>query len=151
MNSNGIPVMIEMTTIIKDGSQKDTNSFSTKGHMFEKGRAVFLRFLEPIEGDEAETVQTVKIQGNEMTVLRKGAISMNQRFIPGTTTEGMYQSPYGPMAMRTKTKDVLFDWNERTGNSVGSGMIRLRYSLQLQGSKAGDYDMRVKIKEDEMQ
>ena len=140
----GLPVTVIMKTTVKDGPQKNINNIKAEGQLFQKGPAVFLRFEEPAE-DGKKTIQTLKVKPNEMTVIRKGAITMNQRFIAGIETEGMYQSPYGPMSMTTKTKQVDYKWDEANK----TGKLRLRYTLHLQGSKAGDYDMQVTIKEAE--
>ncbi|MDQ0257395.1 uncharacterized beta-barrel protein YwiB (DUF1934 family) [Evansella vedderi] len=141
--TRGIPVAIHMETTIRDGVHKESNELSATGLLFKRGVTTFVRFEEPVEDDGRATMQTLKIQENEMSVSRKGALTMNQRFIPGTVTEGMFHSPYGQMAMRTDTKDMDFQWNEL----LKVGTLRLRYSLHLQGSIAGDYDMHVTIRE----
>ncbi|MFA9559911.1 DUF1934 domain-containing protein [Evansella sp. AB-rgal1] len=149
-STKGLPVSIHMKTTIRDGSQRETNTITADGQFYEKGDTTFIRFQEPPletntadNSDEPITMQTLKIQKDEMTVLRKGAISMSQRFLPGVTTEGVYQSSFGHMPMTTKTKEVTFQWNK----IKREGSLVLRYSLHLQGAKAGEYDMRVTIKE----
>ncbi|MDG5787371.1 DUF1934 domain-containing protein [Evansella sp. AB-P1] len=143
-STKGKPIQIKMKTTIRDGSQKDTTELNAKGHIFHKGSAMFLRFQEPLqEGQNKTTMQTMKIQKNELIVLRKGAVTMNQRFVSGISTEGTYQSPFGIMTMETKTKEIVFNWD----NEKHQGSLKLRYSLRLQGSKAGNYEMQVKFKE----
>ncbi|TMW72126.1 DUF1934 domain-containing protein [Alteribacter natronophilus] len=140
----GLPVQINMTTEVRDQGQKDTNTMEAAGRLIAKGDTTYLRFEEPQQEGLEPTNQTVKIQQGEMTVIRKGAVNMNQRFITGVKTEGTYQSPYGPMRMLTDTKNVRFLWDE----TENKGEIRLTYSLILQGQSAGEYDMRVTVKEE---
>ncbi|WP_157812085.1 DUF1934 domain-containing protein [Alteribacter populi] len=143
----GLAVHINMKTKIQDQGHSDTNTINTMGRMLTKGDITYLRFEEPQEEGESveRTMQTVKIQQGEMTVIRKGAMNMNQRFVSGVETEGTYQSPYGPMRMRTNTKNVRFLWDETSKQ----GEIQLQYSLTLQGDYAGEYDMRVSLKEEQ--
>ncbi|UCZ53064.1 DUF1934 domain-containing protein [Bacillus shivajii] len=144
MSSIGRPVTITMNTTIRDGKEKETNEFCVDGQIIEKGSSVYLKFIEPKQDEDYEaTTQTVKIQDNEMRVIRKGAFSMNQRFIAGTTTEGVYNSPLGAMSMLTKTDEVSFHWDEKEAE----GAIRLTYTLEIQGENTGEYDLRVNIKE----
>ncbi|WP_096185916.1 DUF1934 domain-containing protein [Evansella halocellulosilytica] len=144
MSSIGRPVTITMNTTIRDGNAQDTNEIHTEGRFIQKGSSTYLKFTEPTEDEEIDvTTQTVKIQANEMRVMRSGGVSMNQRFIPGVTTEGIYHSPLGAMTMRTTTDHVSFQWNEEERQ----GAIRLTYSLEMQGEPTGTYDLRVKIKE----
>ncbi|MBU9714891.1 DUF1934 domain-containing protein [Evansella tamaricis] len=147
-------VTIEMTTTIKDGPQSNTNVIHAKGELIRKGATTFIRFEEPSLSSSAEemssqetmsTTQIIKIDQQEISVSRKGAVSMNQRFIQGKTTEGMYQSPYGKMAMRTNTKEATYSWDP----DHKQGIIGLNYNLHLQGENAGDYIIHVKLKEDE--
>ncbi|PYZ96128.1 hypothetical protein CR205_17325 [Alteribacter lacisalsi] len=144
----GLPVHIHMKTEVRDQGQKDTNALQASGRLISKGDITYLRFEEPRqEGIEEATMQTVKIQQGEMMVIRKGAVNMNQRFVTGVVTEGTYQSPYGPMRMLTDTKHVRFLWDE----TANQGEIRLTYTLTLQGQTAGEYDMRVTVKEEHEQ
>ncbi|ADU32351.1 DUF1934 domain-containing protein [Evansella cellulosilytica] len=141
---NSIPVEIQMKTTIRDGNQQDTSVMKSTGHLIQKSLSTFLRFEEPNEENEKQlTMQTVKIQNGEVTVIRKGAVTMNQRFIPGIETEGMYHSKFGSLLMITKTNKADFQWDDVNSE----GQLHLTYTLTLQGAKAGDYEMRVSIKE----
>ncbi|MCE7792427.1 DUF1934 domain-containing protein [Salipaludibacillus sp. CUR1] len=144
MSSSGLPVTIHMRTTIKDGRRKEVHSMEASGELFHRGGMTVIRFSEPKEeNDTQSTIQTVKLHRGQMSVQRKGAITMNQRFIPGRETEGMYHSPYGPMDMRTDTSEVDYEWDSQ----ALEGFIDLRYALVMQGSKTGNYHMHVKIKE----
>ncbi|PYZ91590.1 hypothetical protein CR194_18315 [Salipaludibacillus keqinensis] len=144
MSSSGLPVSVQMKTTIKDGKRKEIHTMEATGNLYQRGELTVLRFSEPKEeNDEASTTQTVKLNRGEMSVQRKGAITMNQRFVPGIETEGMYHSQFGPMSMLTDTSEVNYNWDKE----AREGWIALRYTLVLQGSQTGNYDMYVKIKE----
>jgi uncharacterized beta-barrel protein YwiB (DUF1934 family) len=144
MPSTGSTVLITIHTTVKDGKRKEVHKMEASGRLFQRGHILVLRFTEPREeGQERTTDQTIKLSDGQMLVQRKGAITMNQRFIPGTETEGTYHSLYGPLAMRTSTSEVTYDWDE----IAGEGDIHLRYGLVMQGASTGSYHMHVEIKE----
>lgn len=133
-----------MKTTIKDGKRKEIHTMEATGELFQRGDLTVLRFSEPKEeNQEQTTTQTVRLSRDGMTVQRKGAITMNQRFLPGVKTEGMYHSAFGPMSMLTDTSKVDYNWDQETLE----GYIVLQYDLELHGSDTGNYDMYVKIKE----
>ncbi|MBB5174124.1 DUF1934 domain-containing protein [Texcoconibacillus texcoconensis] len=138
-----VPVKIEMKTVIHDEGRQHTNRWFAAGELFEKSSGLFLRFDEQTD-DNASIRQTIKAQTGEMTVIRNGDVEMKQRFISNQETEGMYQSPYGPLSMVTKTKHVDVEWDpvQKTGS------LHVGYELFLQGQEAGYHDMQVKIKEE---
>lgn len=143
MSLNGRAVNIEMKTTIKDGKRKEIHTMEATGELLQRGKLTVLRFSEPKDEDQEQTTtQTVRLSLDGMTVQRKGAITMNQRFLPGVTTEGMYHSAFGPMSMRTDTTKVDYNWDQDTLE----GYIVLKYNLELNGSDTGNYDMYVKIK-----
>ncbi|MCR6108266.1 DUF1934 domain-containing protein [Salipaludibacillus agaradhaerens] len=144
MPSTGSTVLITIHTTVKDGKRKEVHKMEASGRLFQRGHILVLRFTEPREeGQERTTDQTIKLSDGQMLVQRKGAITMNQRFIPGTETEGTYHSLYGPLAMRTSTSEVTYEWDE----IAGEGDIHLRYGLVMQGASTGSYHMHVEFKE----
>ncbi|RKL67961.1 hypothetical protein CR203_05505 [Salipaludibacillus neizhouensis] len=144
MSSNGVNVTVNVKTTIRDGKAKEVHQMAAEGQLFQRGQQTVLRFNEPKEEEkDKQTVQTVKLHKGEMSVLRKGGISMNQRFIPGQKTEGIYHSPFGPMSMSTDTKEFDYHWDEQELE----GYIDLRYKLIMQSSNTGNYHMHVSIKE----
>ncbi|SDZ44628.1 Uncharacterized beta-barrel protein YwiB, DUF1934 family [Evansella caseinilytica] len=150
----GTPVTIHMkTTVYHGGNHEETNAISTDGQLFTQGQTTYLRFQEPPEMNGSQdksaasvtappTIQLIKIRQGEISVSRKGAVSMKQRFIPGLSTEGMYHSPHGPLAMKTKTKSLEFIRD--TERSTWT--LQLRYTLHLQEVYAGEFDIRITIK-----
>lgn len=138
----GLQVKIHMSTTINDRGKIEKNTFSAIGQVFHKGTSTYIMFDEPSQTDQV-TKQTVRIQEDRFTVIRNGAISMNQQFIEGKETEGTFRAPYGVFAMRTKTKQLSFQWDEQRGE----GVAKLRYTLQLQNEHAGEYDLKLTLKE----
>lgn len=141
--TNGMHVNIKLSTRINAHGKMEENSFTTIGQIFYKGTSTYIKFDEPSANREDLTKQTIRFQQDHFTVIRNGAVSMNQQFVLGKETKGLFRSPYGVMEMKTKTKELSFHWDEEIGEGIG----RIRYILYLQNEHAGEYDLKLTIKE----
>ncbi|AOM81526.1 DUF1934 domain-containing protein [Salisediminibacterium beveridgei] len=136
-------VAIRMVTHISDGDRREKHTMDAVGQLMTGSGLLVLRFEEPSETDDIPTSQHIKCTGTEMTVRRHGQISMNQRFVEGVTTEGVYQTPEIRMPMETTTRHLTHEWDTHEQK----GEIQLSYDLVLQGEATGRYDMTIKIEE----
>ncbi len=139
-----IPIEVELHTKITESGTTEDSSLSSSGTLYRKNDAVYLRYEEVInEADKVNT--TIKIQNDEITIIRQGAVSMRQRFIPGAEKEGTYGSPYGPIQIATRTEKVDFDWNE----AELKGHLSMEYQVLFQGEEAGYHQMLIKLRGEE--
>ncbi|WP_408008672.1 DUF1934 domain-containing protein [Pseudalkalibacillus sp. A8] len=139
-----IPVEVDLHTKIIDSGATEDSKLSSNGTLYRKNGAVYLRYEEMInEKDKVNT--TIKILTDEITIIRQGAVSMRQRFSPGTEKEGTYESPYGPIQISTKTDKIDFDWNE----TVQKGYLSMDYQVLFQGEEAGYHQMLIKLRGEE--
>lgn len=130
--SDKIPVVIDLTSTVENGSEEETTHNRVKGDLLSKGQATYIRYNEQTE-DEESVRNVVKITEEEMVILRNGPVSMNQRFREGQTTEGHYGTQFGNMHMETVTERM----DMTKGLAQGAGKIILEYRLKLQGNKLG--------------
>lgn len=137
-------VSIRIVTLITDGDRQEKHTMEAFGRMIYISDVLVLRFQEPYEEGDAPTSQQIKCTDQEMTVRRQGRVTMNQRFVEGVTTEGVYETPEVRMPMETTTKKLKHDWN----TEQLEGEIRLSYDLMLQGEATGRYDMTIYIEEE---
>lgn len=137
-----IPVVIDLATEVNDGSRKETTNNQVEGSLITKGNATYIRYIEQV--DDADYVRNViKLTGEDVTIIRNGAVSMNQRFREGQTTQGEYGTPFGTMRMETETKEVVYHWKPRHGR----GRMSLCYRLALQGRDLGTVTLMLAIRE----
>ncbi|HET7578803.1 MAG TPA: DUF1934 domain-containing protein [Bacillales bacterium] len=130
--SDKIPVVIDLTSTVENGSEEETTHNQVKGDLLSKGQATYIRYNEQTE-DEESVRNVVKITEEEMVILRNGPVSMNQRFREGQTTEGHYGTQFGNMHMETATERMAFTREP----DQGTGEIVLEYQLKLQGNELG--------------
>lgn len=135
------PVNVNLTSEIELNDTTEKTTLITSGQLYHKKNADYLHYEEIIE--EIGSVKTIiKIKQEGAVIMRSGAVSMSQTFLLQQTTEGTYQSPYGPLSMKTTTETIDYQWSERSLQ----GEFQLNYQLNLQGEHAGTYQINIKLK-----
>ncbi|CAM3769875.1 DUF1934 domain-containing protein [Alkalicoccus chagannorensis] len=144
MTQNKMDVDISIQTTIRDGGQRERHTMETNGELIWRGGLLALQFDEPVEeGEPQGTSQVMQLRDGRLSVKRKGAVQMDQRFVEGEKTRGMFTSQAGPMQMETDTKELQYDWDDMQSR----GTILLVYVLRLAGQKTGTYTMKVTFEE----
>ena len=103
-----------------------------------------VRFAERRDGCLHGTT-TLKVTDDQLTVIRRGEVTMRQVFKPSRETSGRLRHPYGTMAMRTCTDTLQRDVSE------DGWAVSWRYRLQLDGAETGSYTITVTIKPRQME
>ncbi|HET7521934.1 MAG TPA: DUF1934 domain-containing protein [Bacillales bacterium] len=140
--SEKIPVVIDLMTKVIDGTRKETTNHRLEGTLISKGTSTYIRYIEQTE-DTGRVRNVVKMAGNEVTIIRNGAVSMHQQFQKGQVTQGNYGTPFGTMHMETATKRLDYHWKPEEGN----GKLELTYQLKLQGRDLGRVTFMLTIRE----
>src|SRR5690606_2509947 len=96
-------------------------------------------FKESSGSGEMKTI--VKIEPNQVTIQRNGALNMRQQLVAGRKTEGIYLTPYGRMALETKTKTIQFAWDK--GKRIGK--LQVVYDLWMQRNYTGCYNVTIQM------
>lgn len=123
--SESTPIQLTVLSEIHNGKddEKETIEVKTTGEYVQKGKTLYIRYEEEHELGFVKT--TVKIAGNEVVVMRSGAVAMKQRFSEGMVTLTDYSTPFGKLQLETKTKSLTIDTNELEGKLV------ILYDLQI--------------------
>lgn len=139
MNEMKRQVQIRLHTA-HDGERQ---TLKAKGHVYLKGQHTYIRYEEPATEQHGAVTTTIKIADREVTVIRHGAVKSEQRFAPGMSTRGFYETPQAtfPLETRTKTLDISL-----TG---GIGYAEWSYTLLVGGAEAGRFRLRLVVQEDE--
>ncbi|MED1556660.1 DUF1934 domain-containing protein [Bacillus paramycoides] len=137
----GLPVHVHFVTEIREGARKETVAFEANGQYYVKGQGTYVTFQEPNEQGEVKTI--IKIQDEQVLIMRSGTISMRQTHVKGEWTTGTYTSELGTFALQTKTDNVLFKWSDEKKK----GQLFLTYALLLSEQEAGRYTITINLKE----
>lgn len=137
----GLPVHVHFVTEIREGARKETVAFEANGQYYVKGQGTYVTFQEPNEQGEVKTI--IKIQDEQVLIMRSGAVSMRQTHVKGEWKTGTYTSELGTFALQTKTDNVLFKWSDEKKK----GQLFLTYALLLSEQEAGRYTITINLKE----
>ncbi|WP_027408059.1 DUF1934 domain-containing protein [Anoxybacteroides tepidamans] len=140
--TSGTPIRLKHVTDIRDGNRKETIVFEADGLYYVKGDVSYLTFEESQEIGKVKTI--VKIAQDEVTVLRSGAVHMRHVFRKNAETEGNYRTPFGAWAMKTKTNNIEYCYNEKTKK----GQLFLSYILQMQNERVGRHAVTITFREE---
>lgn len=86
------------------------------------------------------TKTTLKIKGDKVVLHREGTTSTKMEFQKDNTQVALYNTPYGMLELKTSTKELDLDVNEKGGN------ISIKYHLIAGGQEPIKTNLDVKIK-----
>ena len=89
------------------------------------------------------TKTTLKIKGDKVVLHREGTTSTKMEFQKDNTQVALYNTPYGMLELKTSTKELDLDVNEKGGN------ISIKYHLIAGGQEPikTNLDMKIKVEE----
>ncbi|WP_415339258.1 DUF1934 domain-containing protein [Clostridium perfringens] len=86
------------------------------------------------------TKTTLKIKGDKVVLHREGTTSTKMEFQKDNTQVALYNTPYGMLELKTSTKELDLDVNEKGGN------ISIKYHLIAGGQEPIKTNLDIKIK-----
>jgi uncharacterized beta-barrel protein YwiB (DUF1934 family) len=143
MKADKLDVSIDVYTRIQDKDQQQEHRQQLEGQLYEKENQTYLRYEEELEGI-GKVQNTLKIEEQQVKVIRHGAITMNHVYQLGKKTLGLYHSPHGPLEMETKTTQLQYVPIQ--DGASGMGKFLLCYALVLNGEFAGDFTLKIGLK-----
>ncbi|ELC8364063.1 DUF1934 domain-containing protein [Clostridium perfringens] len=89
------------------------------------------------------TKTTLKIKGDKVVLHREGTTSTKMEFQKDNTQVALYNTPYGMLELKTLTKELDLDVNEKGGN------ISIKYHLIAGGQEPikTNLDMKIKVED----
>lgn len=89
------------------------------------------------------TKTTLKIKGDKVVLHREGTTSTKMEFQKDNTQVALYNTPYGMLELKTSTKELDLDLNEKGGN------ISIKYHLIAGGQEPikTNLDMKIKVED----
>lgn len=89
------------------------------------------------------TKTTLKIKGDKVVLHREGTTSTKMEFQKNNTQVALYNTPYGMLELKTSTKELDLDVNEKGGN------IFIKYHLIAGGQEPikTNLDMKIKVED----
>ncbi|MFD2170291.1 DUF1934 domain-containing protein [Tumebacillus lipolyticus] len=113
----------------KDGD-RHTFEVTADGKLYQKGDAFYINYRESEASGLGSTLTTIRLEGEEMTLIRQGETVMRQVLTKGIEQRGSYKTPFGTFELITRTSRLYWNLKE-TG-----GQIEALYNLRLSGEKS---------------
>ncbi|MOA36600.1 putative beta-barrel protein YwiB [compost metagenome] len=114
-----------------------------KGEVIVRGSSVYIRYEEPEKGPTGGITRTmVKVNGDEIKIMRHGEIESEQTFQAGRKLPGFYHSPFTKFHLSTDTGklDVSLDGT--------FGQIVWEYDLYVYDELSGHFAISMLIEEE---
>lgn len=88
------------------------------------------------------TKNIIKIQPDQIVVIKKGAAQTEMHFVKGECYHGFYQTPYGVFDMVIRTSALDITQTEKRMD------LTIQYALELNGMAVSDCTMEIQIESD---
>ena len=127
----------------QDFGEKEKIEVVTVGEFSINGDEFIATYDETeISGMEG-TKTTLKIKGNKVVLHREGTTSTKMEFQKNNTQVALYNTPYGMLELKTSTKELDLDVDEKGGN------ISIKYHLIAGGQEPikTNLDMKIKVED----
>ena len=127
----------------QDIGEKEKMEVVTVGEFSINGDEFIATYDETeISGMEG-TKTTLKIKGNKVVLHREGTTSTKMEFQKNNTQVALYNTPYGMLELKTSTKELDLDVDEKGGN------ISIKYHLIAGGQEPikTNLDMKIKVED----
>jgi uncharacterized beta-barrel protein YwiB (DUF1934 family) len=132
MSTNGQAMML----CIESRSDGQTVTQNIQADMYVKGNAYFIRYLET-EGGIGRISATVRIQQDEIRILRRGDMESEMMFVAGMNKHGWYALPQGRIELETRTSEIIVQWSDAGGHASWS------YELMVDGQSSGFFELKL--------
>lgn len=131
-------VSIHTKQVLKQHNEKEKFEFTTEG-TWQQRQSNFIRYVEQIE--DATVNVTIKVDDDNVKLIRKGDINMNLHFVEGQTTTTFYDISAGRIPLEVKTLRILHFV------SGDGGKLKIHYELYQDNEKMGSYQYEINYKE----
>lgn len=124
----------------KQSIDDDGIELVTPGEFFKKDDFYYAIYNETeISGMEG-TRTTLKIKNDKVVIIRDGTTSANMEFEKGKQNISLYNTPYGILELKIKTRDLDVNIDEAGGN------VNVKYDMEMQGQESIQTSIGINIK-----
>ncbi|WP_407717678.1 DUF1934 domain-containing protein [Enterococcus faecalis] len=140
--STGVPVSIQLKTIVQQGNEQKDFFFDLEGQLVKMGDTLYIRYKEELLEDTEPTPVTIKIEPNgHVQLIRAGELRMRLRFGYQEKLDTSYRTPYGLLQISTFTHNLRVSLKDQPM----SGKILVDYDLYSQTERIGEYHLELEF------
>ncbi|EPX3603896.1 DUF1934 domain-containing protein [Enterococcus faecalis] len=140
--STGVPVSIQLKTIVQQGNEQKDFFFDLEGQLVKMGDTLYIRYKEELLEDTEPTPVTIKIEPDgHVQLIRAGKLRMRLRFGYQEKLDTSYRTPYGLLQISTFTHNLRVSLKDQPM----SGKILVDYDLYSQTERIGEYHLELEF------
>lgn len=140
--STGVPVSIQLKTIVQQGNEQKDFFFDLEGQLVKMGDTLYIRYKEELLEDTEPTPVTIKIEPDgHVQLIRAGELRMRLRFGCQEKLDTSYRTPYGLLQISTFTHNLRVSLKDQPM----SGKILVDYDLYSQTERIGEYHLELEF------
>ncbi|MDT2183507.1 DUF1934 domain-containing protein [Enterococcus faecalis] len=140
--STGVPVSIQLKTIVQQGNEQKDFFFDLEGQLVKMGDTLYIRYKEELLEDTEPTPVTIKIEPDgHVQLIRAGELRMHLRFGYQEKLDTSYRTPYGLLQISTFTHNLRVSLKDQPM----SGKILVDYDLYSQTERIGEYHLELEF------
>ena len=135
-----IPIMVSMmANAYREDDADDPISLITMGEMERDGNIWKIQYKEQL--DEQTAIQDVcfTCEGSTIRMERKGTYRLSMMYEKGKRFEGIYETPFGEMAMAIFCTYAHYELTEK------GGVIFVKYQLDMNGQFISMHELHLQI------
>ena len=122
--------------------EAETIELLTEGELYNKDKSQYILYKESEVSGMKGTTTTVKIEGDQVTIIRLGTTNSHLVFKKGERKYNRYETPYGDLLMSISTKNVDVKYNEEQDPIA----IHLDYHLEIDGDRGSRNTLDIQVK-----
>lgn len=112
----------------------------TPGSFYKKDDTYYAIYKETkISGMEGTTT-TLKMSENKFSLIRVGSTTSRMEFYKGKENISMYDTPYGTLELKTKTKKLVINLDDE------GGKVYIDYDMSISGQNSQSTLLEINIK-----
>ena len=140
--STGVPVSIQLKTIVQQGNEQKDFFFDLEGQLVKMGDTLYIRYKEELLEDTEPTPVTIKIEPDgHVQLIRACELRMGLRFGYQEKLDTSYRTPYGLLQISTFTHNLRVSLKDQPM----SGKILVDYDLYSQTERIGEYHLELEF------
>lgn len=124
----------------KQSIDDDGIELVTPGEFFKKDDFYYAIYNETEISGMDGTRTTLKIKNDKVVIIRDGTTSANMEFEKGKQNISLYNTPYGILELKIKTRDLDVKMDEAGGN------VKVNYDMEMQGQESIQTSIGINIK-----
>lgn len=142
MPENNVTVSILSVRRLPDGGEERLEQ-EGPGYLRRTGEGWALTYQEDADSGLGDTRTTLRLEGERAVLLRTGEVSSRLAFRAGAEDTSLYETPYGALPMTVRTRRLVTELDER------GGRVEIDYQMELGGAPAGEFRLRLTVRERE--